>query len=235
MATFSELQTRVQTRIIDLPSAVQAEVPSLVNKALIALQKRHNFEVMKALQSYTTTVSTRSIGSVPSDWKEERGVPYEVPENSRVRPLAWGPNRTEAEKGWGTNTDLDFGEPRVILRSEPSAVTGASTFEVFPYPDGNSDYGDGEYRIRVPYWKFLPALSGASDTNWFTVYAEEYIEAYATSLGFAIDWDEEREAVWLQKADMHRKELIRLDKLSQVAQLDGFHTHLDYYEVRVNR
>src|ERR1700730_7807184 len=52
--TYTELQTRVQTRIIDLPAAVQAEVPQLVNEAMYELQSRHNFKCMEAeMYAYT--------------------------------------------------------------------------------------------------------------------------------------------------------------------------------------
>ena len=54
MATYGAIQTRVQQIIIDLPSSVTAQVPTLVKEAVRSLQVKHNFKVMEALSSFTT-------------------------------------------------------------------------------------------------------------------------------------------------------------------------------------
>jgi hypothetical protein len=87
-------------------------------------------------------------------------------------------------------------------------------FEVYPLPDGLSLYANssaGEYRIRVPYWKFLPALTG-SGTNWFTANAEEWIVFEATSDGFFMDHDEQRGTLWAQRASAKWADVLLADK-----------------------
>lgn len=225
MATFLEIQTAVLRNLIDTPTAVSAAVPDLINKSMKRLQQKHNFKVMQASQSYTTTVATRSIGSVPSDWKRARAKPYEVENNGHVRRLNFVATRTEALLAFADDSTRDDGPPRVLLEAEPSTEAGAAVFEVFPYPDGNSLYSDGEYRIVVPYWKFLTALSGDSDTNWFTTNAEFYLEFMATSEGFAIDWDEERSAFWAQKAAAEYNDVLLTDKRAWIGDLDNLAVH----------
>ena len=90
-------------------------------------------------------------------------------------------------------------------------------FEVFPLPDGQSLYANGQYRIVVPYWKYLTALSASSDTNWFTANAEQWIVWKTASEAFFLDWDEERATFWAQKAAGARKEVIDLDKKYRLA------------------
>ena len=218
MATFLEIKTRVQTRLIDLPTAVSAEVPSLVNKAMLEIQKKHNFQVMKARSNYTTTIAVRILGAIPSDYKEFRSKPWYLTEDNGERKTIVPAKKIEdIEYFW---TELDDGWPDVLVEGLPSNVANARNFEIYPLPDGNSDYNDGEYRIRVPYWKFLPDLVADGDINWFTVYAEDYLINMATAEGFAIDWDEDRMALWTQKAAVKEKEAIKHDKVQQLAGID---------------
>lgn len=221
MATYSELQTRVQRRLIDLPAAVLAEVPDLINEALREIQRRHNFKVMEAVSStYTTSVGVRTLSAViPTDWKEARDRPYLVEDDDfdYVRELQWGPNKNAIIRRFA---NLDEGAPEFLLDPLRAAADGAGTFEVWPLPDGNSDYDDGEYRIIVPYWKFLPALSGSSDSNWFTINAERFLIYKATADGFFVDWDEQRAAFWEQKAANELSQMILHDKHTQLAPID---------------
>jgi hypothetical protein len=74
--------------------------------------------------------------------------------------------------------------------------------EVYPYPDGASDWPDGNYRIQIPYWAYTPPLVASGDTNWFTRDGPgvEYIVAAASMMCFEMDWDEARATFWRTKA-----------------------------------
>lgn len=209
MATFAEIQTRVQRRVIDLPTAVSTEVPTLINEAIRELEKKHNFKVMETLGgAYNTTESSRTLTTKPSDFKEYRGNPYFLENIGGNIDISLVANRNAVQDYYGNN---DIGFPMFLLESEPTD-TGTANWEVWPLPDSNSDYSDGEYRIYVPYWRFLPDLSDDTDTNWFTVNADEWIILRATAEAFAIDWDVDREVVWLKKAAIKYKEIINTDK-----------------------
>lgn len=232
MATFGEMQTRVQQIIIDCPTTVTAHIPSFIKEATRRLQTLHNFQVCKALSSvYTTTEGTRVLGALPSNWIRIRGNPYEIHVDGQVREFAFSLDRADVEREYGSDaggqasTDILSGPPRVILQSESTADSGAANLELYPLPDGNSLYeapNAGEYRIRIPYWKFLTELSAAGDTNWFTVHANEWIVWMAAAEGFFSDHDEERGTLWTQKAMGKWQEIVKRDKLEQVAMV----THL---------
>lgn len=224
MATFAELQTQVQRRVIDLPSAVQQEVPSLINKAIRSLQNGHNFKVMEKTVSFTTVAGQRLLGSVPADWKEINGFPFSVPDLGRVRQMTLAANDQGPNTAWDKD---DEGYPLVLWIGDTTDDDGTYKFEVWPLPDGLSDYTDGEYRITIPYYRFLPALSDGGNTNWFTANGEEFIVAQATSDAFSLDWDEQRMAVWAQLAAGKKAEVVKLDKLQRLA---GVGTLVPHYQ-----
>lgn len=213
MGTFASIQARVETRVIDLPTAVQAEVPTLVNEAMRLIQQEHNFKAMEDELETITTVATRVLTAIPARFKEFRGEPwYETDDGFIVRMVL----ASSREAIWVEVDDEAEGFPRFLLDGL-SDDAGTRNVEVYPLPDGNSDYGDGEYRITIPYWRYVPELSADADTNWFTVNAEEWLVEKATAEAFLIDWDEERAAMWLQKAEASKKRVVKLDKVSRVA------------------
>jgi hypothetical protein len=213
MGTFASIKDRVETRIIDLPAAVLAEVGTLVNKAMVRLQQTHNFKVMEALIEATTTVATRTLVAVPANFKEFRGEPYYVTDDGSTFPMTVVSSK---EALWPATDEEAEGYPRYILDGLPSEA-GDRSLEVYPLPDGNSDWTGGEYRIKVPYWRFVTELSGDADTNWFTVNGEEYLVERATAEGFLMDWDEQRAGVWLEKSEVSRREVVKLDKTLRIS------------------
>ncbi len=227
MGTFVQIQTRVKRRVIDLPASVTAEVPELVNEAIRSLETRHDFKVMETESStFTTTVAIRSIGAVPSDFKKLRGRPFYVRNDGSIRRLLNPHARMAAERTFTRADANDKGKPALILDAEPDK-DGARNFEVYPFPDGSSDYSGGEYRIIVPYWRFLADLSADADTNWFTVNAEEYVIFAATSEAFFLDWDEERAQIWSEKATQKANEIILADKHFRMAGVSTIVPHRD--------
>lgn len=220
MGTFGSIKAEVRTIIIDLPTAVTNLVPTLVQRAIDDLQTDHNFRVMDTAATFATVVGVRNlIPAVPADFKEHRRKPYRLEFTGNIQPVYVAPDRTSIITTSFPGNQIDDaanGFPQAILETAHSD-TGARSFAVYPLPDGNSDYVDGEYRIVVPYRRILPALVADGDTNWFTVNAEQYIINRAASDGFAIDWDEERMAIWLQKAESMKAKVIKKDKLSRLA------------------
>lgn len=224
MGTFATIQARVLTRVIDAPAGTSGEIPTLINEAMKTLQVKHNFKVMEKVLTANTVLNTRTlVATKPTDWKEPRPSPYWEPfTNGKTGRMEWVPDRESAHSNV---TTLDKGAPKYLLEGEPTTDAGVSPFEVWPLPDGLSDYSDGEYRVYIPYWRFLPDLSAGSDTNWFTVNAEEYLVHAATGMAFALDWDENRLAEWGQLGAGKAQEVIKRDKMLRVSSVTTLVPH----------
>lgn len=222
MSSFLTIQQRVTRRIVDLPTAVSTEVPLLVNESIRTLMDLHNFWCMRAeLQFNTNAAATNAhvIGQIPQgtspwQWKEPRGNPYYVLGIGATREFGYASSRQQAYRSYDPFDPNSKGPPRMMLIGEPDNTTVADpsnpdvlsnnmNIEVYPYPDGQSDWTTspaGEYRVNVPYWAFLPDLSADGDTNWFTQNAERFIVDFATARGFMMNYDEQRANFWYQQA-----------------------------------
>jgi hypothetical protein len=221
MGTYSSIKDRVSHRIIDLPTAVQSEVGLLVNKALKKLQVRHNFQVMQATTSAIVTApDTRILTGVVADFKEYRGKPYRISFSGGVTELLVV-DQNQARQNYQED---QIGQPRFISEDDPT-ITGARNWLVWPLSDSASAYDDGEYRIYIPYWRWLPDLSADADTNWLTVYGEEYLVNQATSEGFAMDWDNEGMALWAQRAQNELADVVKQDKKLVLSKIDTLVPH----------
>lgn len=229
MATFAQLQTRVTEIVIDTPTAITSQVPTLIRESVRRLTRLHDFKVCEATtEVFETSLETRVLGAVPSNFYKWRGKPYLISEQGRVRELGTFPDRASAMRVYGTEdggeadpTDLS-GPPKFLSLSEPSDELGTMNFELWPLPDEESLFTDGNYRIAVPYYKYLTALSGNSDTNWFTNNAEQWLAWDAASQAFFLNWDEQRALTWAQNAAKAYKEVIDADKklrFSEVTEL----------------
>lgn len=195
-----------------------------MNEAIRALEDQHNFRTMETLATATTADTVRVLLPVPANWKEPNGRPWRVSSDTGFRQrLQYAPTR-EAVGGLYSLTDT--GAPTHLLRTEPTDA-GVSNFEVWPLSDVNSDYTNGEYRVVVPYWRYLPALSADSDTNWFTTNAQEYIIHVAAGMAFSLDWDENRLALWTQLAKGFEQRAIKRDKMQRI--MGGAPTLVPYW------
>ncbi len=88
MATFTDIQDRVEAAVIDLPATVLAAIPNLVNAAMRKLQSRHNFKVQETATAATlTTLASHTLVAVPSNFKEIRGTPYMLRNDGSTRDL----------------------------------------------------------------------------------------------------------------------------------------------------
>jgi hypothetical protein len=227
MATFIDIKNRVRTRLIDLPAATLAEVPTLVNDALRELQDRHNFWVMQKTLTANTTADTRILAATPSDFKDFRLEPYYTDSVGTIVEMSVASSKRQVQGFFEADAE---GLPQFILRGEPTTDAGASSLEVWPLSDSQSDYTvapAGEYRISVPYWKYLPALSADGDTNWFTLNEQgvQYLINKATALGFAVNWDINKEAEWFALADRYYNMLVATDKQLWFGGQDTFTPH----------
>lgn len=230
MATYLDIQTRVASNIIDLPAAVSGQIGALVQSAHALLQQKHDFKCMEAVTSvFTTATQTRVLGAVPADFRKPRGRPVLIQALGTTVPLEWATNRRQVETLFGTDAGgeadpftLD-GTPKALLINE-----SATSFEVWPYSDGASQYANGQYRIRVPYWKTL-SLVNPGDTDFLTANGDRYIEFMATSYGFSKDWDETRAAIWAQLAANELKAVVDADKRYRLAFVD---TLVPYHDVK---
>lgn len=231
MPNFAALQSRVQEIIIDSPPAIVARAGDLVNEAMRTLQTLHGFKVGETQSSlYQTALDTRVLAAVPSDFMKFRGKPALIEQSGRVRELAVIADRNTAEREYGSaeGGEADAttlrGRPKGILLSEPDN-NGAMNFEVWPLPDELSLYTNGNYRIRIPYQRFLPALSGDSASNWFTENANEWLVYQAAAQGFLMDWDQSNAAVWTQNASNVLKTVILRDKYLRISMVETLVPH----------
>ncbi len=240
MPTFQTLQDRVTRRVIDLPTSVTAEVPDLINKAMRKLQTLHNFKVMETeTAQLTTTIATRPLSAaVPANFKEFRGLPYLVKNDGETLDLLLAAHRSAALDLFSLNDPNDKGEPKLLLDPEPTDDTGARTLEVFPFPDGLSDWSGGEYRIVVPHWRYVAVLSAGTAENWFTTNAEWYLTFQATAEAFYLDWDEARGQLWEARAGDFApdgravgefKEVLKQDKLARLGSVRQLSLSLDVF------
>lgn len=246
--TYLELQNRTITRIIDLPSAVLSEVPQLINEAMHELQSRHTFKVMETeLYAYTQYNNrTLQIGApytgqpslfpwpsnaivsplaTPVNLKELRDRPIYVRYNDgSVRFMTVAGTRTDI---YGTFTEGDNGFPSVLLDSAPTDNTNDKLLNVYPLPDGQSDWPDGEYRILIPYYRYLPNLVNSGDNNWLTnnTHGERFIVHWATAEGFSLDWDTQNEQKWKAKAELELKFCVMEDKKYRLGPVNELAVH----------
>lgn len=207
MPTFATLKTRVQARLIDVTPTITTEIGELVNTAVHNAQVLYNYKIMRAETALTTTEADHrlpaSSTSIPTDWKESRADPYLRMGEAGIdgtKRIDWAASEEEMVKLFSKDDPNDKGQPAFIYEKFEDDI-----FEVYPVPDGQSQWTDGEYRLVIPYWKFLAELSADGDENWFTTNMAEYIKAEATARGFLLNWDEERASVYLKISEQERR------------------------------
>lgn len=211
MATFAQIQARVQTWLRDLPASTQADIPNLINEAQRELQRRHNFRVMQASTVLTTSADSNALGSI-ADFKEPRQDPYWTDADGATTPLSWEPSLDFLIQRY---QDTDDGAPRLVFWSGTDG-TGAVTLQVYPKSDSLSQHGGGQYPVTIPYWKFVPDLVADGDTNWFTVRADKYLRLHAIGWGHMLNLEEGRGGAYLQTAEIEAQGLIMADKSTWV-------------------
>lgn len=212
--TYLDIQTRVNRRVIDLPATVQAEVPDLINDAIRSAQRKYNFKAMEKSVTFITTEGSKALGTI-ARFKEYRDKgPYLLQKltNAKILPTAPG-----SDEDLITLNNTDFpGAPEILLYSL-DGTSSVQTYTIAPYANGSSDWDDGDYRIVVPYYEYTTKLVNSGDTNWFVDNMEDYIIQQATGKAFALDWDYDSMALWLQQADVAFQEARKADKTMRLA------------------
>lgn len=218
--TFAAVKSRVQRYLIDLPEGVSSELDGWVNTGIRTAQERHNFRVMEASASFTTTPGIQVL-TKPSDWKEMRVNPW-LNEDGRTVEIDFAPSESEMIRIFNSDPDIDTGKPRYILETEDELL-------VYPVPDNLSLNPSGNYIINVPYWKFLPALVQDNDVNFFVSTMFDYCTFYAVAEGMIFNREEERAAVYVNKAEQKFQQAVRLDKRSRLPRRLNLSVHADAY------
>lgn len=210
-ATFSEMQASVKTWIVDLPTEVVAEVPKIINRVLRTMQQKHNWRVMEASAELVTTAGEHELGTI-ADFKEIRARPWLRFDDGGDAEIEWASSGSDLTRLYSRNDSVtDVGRPELLYLASLDE-DNVPSFEVYPYPDGNSDWDDGEYRVNIPYWKYLPELVGSNDTNWFMNNCETYVLQASVAEAFAFNLDDEHSVLWLQRAQAPLMDALRQDK-----------------------
>jgi len=208
MPNLGEIKTRVENRLIDTNATILAESGLYINKALRMFQELYNFKVMEEKTEYITVDITRKLTDEPSDWKESRLSPWIREWDGGTTLIEWIPNLQEVAKLYSRDDTNDKGAPRHLLYDN-------FDIEVYPFPDLGSRHptpNPGDWRIVVPYYKYLAPLVNNGDTNWFTENAEWMLTFQATAEGFWTNWDEQRAQFWEVRAANEFKRLKKTDK-----------------------
>lgn len=200
---FGSIKARVARRMVDSTTAFTAEIGDFVNDAFKEVQDRYNFPWMKAVASYTTAVGTRTLGPTPTDYKSWREHPYLLQNTDGTSiPLVMVRSQAAALAGIA---DQRKNRPEQIVQDmeDVNQSTGTTNLFVYPLPDGVSDYTDGEYRVKVPYWRTYPDMVNDGDQNPATLDRNiaKFMLEWAMYLSFPMDWNDGRAEVWRQMAE----------------------------------
>lgn len=212
MATIETITQRVQRRVIDRPSAVQAEIPDLVRKAHREFQERHSWDEMERREARTTTAFNPSLGTIGTDQFKEY-IPEEKPfwtdDLGETYFLQISFSEADVRAAFNQNPTLDFGQPRVLLHKHSTSGISGIEWKVYPNPDGLAVTSTGEYSIQIPYYRYSPF---PFESDWVTEKAEWYITFKAASEAFGLDWDLDNELKWNARAEGEFLRLRNLDK-----------------------
>jgi hypothetical protein len=223
------IKTEVQSWLLDMPAGASSRIQGWVNEAIRDATDRYNFRCMQDEELPITVNQQRELFTKPSNWKEHRGEPYIFHQDGTTTPISWAQSEAQMVRTYaiqlpdeGNTTPADEGEPRYLLERE-------TTVDVFPLPDDEADWDNGNWRLAVPYWKHMTAMSADADTNWFTQNAEYYVIWKALAIGFAWNRDEERAALYETKAERQFQRAKNQDKLSQLPDKLTRAVHKDVY------
>lgn len=215
--TYIQLRNAVLRNVIDQPARVTGAVADLVNRAIRDLTDGHNFKCMEADQTYTTAAGLRTLGELPANFKEFRinEKPFVREFDGSSYELDLLPSREDALRTYSYDDADDTGAPKALTWATKANDNDAPLeLSLWPLSDTGSEWTDapaGEYRIIVPYWRYMDDLTTDGETNWFTNNCPQYIEMYATALGFLVNWDEQRAGQWFTLADGFRKLVKKRD------------------------
>lgn len=213
---FGQINDLVEDLLLDLPAGTTSLIPGAVNEAVKDACRRHNFRCMEEELLPVTVDQQRELTAKPSDWKEKRGEPYYYRQDGSTQPISWAPSESDMTRTYaiqlpdeGNTAPADEGAPRYLLERE-------SAIDVFPLPDNESDWNNGNYRVVVPYWKYLPTMTADANTNFFTLNHEYYLIYKGASIIFLRNRDEERGNFYAGQAEGLFMQLKSQDKRSRL-------------------
>jgi hypothetical protein len=201
-SNITQILEQVRIEVLDLPDEVDGSLLRYVNAAVEQAEKGHNFRHMETTQAYISTEATRLLASLPARWKEMREPPYWTALNGKRYEFDWGVSESDMVRQYGTSTTLDIGSPQFLLQTE-------TQLQLFPLPDGRSDYVDGDYRITVPYWQY-------SEENWWTINEPWYLIYHTAGSAQLANRDKDQAAIMFQRAGGLLNTRVKLAKRSKV-------------------
>lgn len=203
---FAEIQSNVENYLLDLPDETQAAIPGWINEATRDAERRFNWKHMEAEIEIQTVAGVRELVNEPLRYKEGRGNPFLAHKDGDNEEILWASslqNMLRLAPESSDDTTLGAGKPQFLLALYDEYE---DDFELhcYPLPDGNSDWANGEYRIRIPYWRYTaegPTLA----TNWFSQNLPYYLIFKAAAMGFEFNRDEQRAQYWERRAEQQFK------------------------------
>lgn len=211
------LEARVQAIVQDLPTGVAARIVPEIQQAQLDLEDAHGFLAMEGEFEIVTVEDARTDAGYaqPADFLRTRmdARPVRVSGTGSTTEIDWLVSYGDRARLY-SDDPLDKGAPRHLYER-------LSDFEVFPYPDalapGGSLFADGNWRLRVPYFKRLAALSAGGSSNWFSDNAEEYLVQRAAGRVLAFNRDHEESLLALANAKSEERRVIGEDKKRRLA------------------
>lgn len=219
---FGEIEERVKSYILDLPEETDELVPDWINQAVREAEDRYNFRHMEATIQVQTVVGVRELTAPNSRYKAQRADPFLLYKNGSTREIDWAPSQSDMLRQFPEASEdptRGAGAPQFLLEVYDE-YESAYELHVYPLPDGNSDWANGEYRVRVPYWRYSVDLVDGGDTNFFTLNAPFYLIYRATSLGCEFNRDEQRGQYYLGKAEGEYQRIVGSAKRAKVGRRD---------------
>ena len=111
--TFAQIKARVESYLIDVPTATAAEVGGWVNQAIRTAEERHNFRIQESSIQFVTVLGQRTLGTKPSDWKESRMAPWLLDGDSETREIFWSTESDVIRSFSDSSLDVEIGRAHV--------------------------------------------------------------------------------------------------------------------------
>lgn len=222
--TFLDIKNQVLANVIDLPPAVSAAVPGLINTAIRSAERRYNFKYMEKKQLFITSPYVQALSPSIARFKEyrDRG-PYLTQQYAPARRIFTANDSGDIDQVVTMNTTLPGDMPRWMTNTVDDS--GNFIFSVWPFPDNLSDWSDGNYRVNIPYNVYSPTFAADADTNWLINFADDYIAFRATAEAFMKDWDYNSLALWKQQDQDKFNEVKQADKKLRLSGIDTWTPH----------
>jgi len=215
MSSLAELRDKVKVYLADLPQSTADRVDEFLRQAHLGIQNVHNWRVMETefyvvVGAYGEIPPNHKIAEVESV-KQVRAVPLLERPDGTFEELKWLASNSEMARISGVT---GTGKPEYFLLDHPGTGSTGTIYGV-PDPDGLSGWPDGGYRLRFPFWSYLPFPSTDDGTDWFFDQAETFLLFDALGSACIFNYDEAHAAVWLQRAQAELASLVKIDKRSR--------------------